>query len=142
MEAEQEYQRLVQTWRQLESRATLEDVDHLRRLFSHCNRIVDFIYETPAAGLRGALLKLRHLTDPNQPMNFDAPEEETAVHDVMAVIERTLGVESVPRPAIPFEDYGKAPLASAPGGNVVPLLPRNTGNSQSDPSDEPGPDAA
>lgn len=40
----------------------------------HWTQGFDFLYETPVAGLRGPLLKLQHLTDPNQPMNFDVPE--------------------------------------------------------------------
>lgn len=65
----------------------------IARLDNRWNALFDFIYETPAAGLAGAAVKLRMLTDRQVgvcDLLDDAGTEADALRDIRRVVEREL----------------------------------------------------
>jgi hypothetical protein len=69
------------------SRATEREMD---RLDARWNALFEFIYRTPAAGLTGAVVKLRMLTERDIGLSEQDEVEGEALRDVLRIVEREL----------------------------------------------------
>jgi hypothetical protein len=71
------------------SRQTERELD---RLDARWNALFEFIYRTPAAGMTGAAVKLRMLTDRDIGLSEQDEVEGEALRDILRIVERELKV--------------------------------------------------